>query len=65
MVGKDLRLLLRDRNLLVQTLIVPVLILTFQVVANPGLLSGAAGNFRHAAALAFVPLQALSEANAY
>jgi len=53
MVGKDLRLLLRDRNLLVQMFLVPILILGFQLVVNPGILRSAAGDFRHAAALAF------------
>ena len=52
-VGKELRLLFRDRNFLVQTLVVPLLILGFQLVMNPGLMKGAAGNFRHASALAF------------
>jgi hypothetical protein len=33
--------------------LVPILILCFQLVVNPGILRSAAGDFRHAAALAF------------
>lgn len=51
--AKELRLLLRDRNFLVQTLIVPVLILGFQVVLNPSLLQSATRDFRLAAVLAY------------
>lgn len=36
-LGKDLALLLRDRNFLVQTLIVPVAVIALQLVMNPGL----------------------------
>jgi membrane protease YdiL (CAAX protease family) len=52
-VGKDLRLLLRDRNFLVQTLVVPVLVLGFQLVLNAGILNAVQTNFQHAAVLAF------------
>jgi membrane protease YdiL (CAAX protease family) len=52
-VLKDLRLLWRDRNLFVQTLVVPVVILGFQVVINPGLLNAVGSNFQHALAAAF------------
>lgn len=51
--GKEIRLLFRDRNFLVQTLIVPVLIVGFQVLMNPAILKGAAGDLRHASAVAF------------
>ncbi len=52
--GKDLRLLVRDRTLLVQAFIVPVLVIAVQLVFNPQLLGAAAGgNLRHLAALAF------------
>jgi ABC-2 type transport system permease protein len=51
--GKDLRLLVRDRNLLVQTMVVPVLIIGFNVVINPTMLKSALANFQHAAMLAF------------
>lgn len=35
--GKDVALLLRDRNFLVQTVIVPVFVIGLQLVVNPGL----------------------------
>jgi len=50
---KDLLLLFRDRNFLVQTLFVPVLIVGFNLIMNPELLPNVLSNFRHAAALAF------------
>jgi ABC-2 type transport system permease protein len=53
MVGKELRLVLRDRNILVQTLVVPIFMVGIQLVLNPGLLRGASGDIRHAATLAF------------
>ncbi|HEY3320653.1 MAG TPA: type II CAAX endopeptidase family protein [Planctomycetota bacterium] len=51
--GKELRLLLRDRTFLVQALLMPVLILGFQIAINPQLLRGAAGNIQHGATLAY------------
>lgn len=51
--GKDLRLLLRDRNFLVQTVFLPIFIVAWQFIVNPNLYRAAAGSFRHAAALAF------------
>ena len=51
-LGKETRLLLRDRNFFVQTLVVPVLIIAFQAVVNPSLLT-AGGNPRTAAVIAF------------
>ena len=51
--AKDLRLLLRDRNLLVQTLIVPLLLAGFQAVINPSLARAVLDNPDHLAALAF------------
>jgi hypothetical protein len=53
LVGKDLRLLVRDRNLFVQTMVVPVLIIGFNVIINPTLLKSVLSNFQHAATLAF------------
>jgi len=50
-LSKDFRLLLRDRNLLVQTLVVPLLIVGFQFVINPSF--GAASEPRLVAALAY------------
>ncbi|HYF52175.1 MAG TPA: type II CAAX endopeptidase family protein [Planctomycetota bacterium] len=50
---KDLLLLFRDRNFLVQTLLVPVLILAFNLMMNPELLPGVMSNYHHAASLAF------------
>jgi ABC-2 type transport system permease protein len=52
-LAKDLRLLLRDRNFLVTTLVVPVILFAFQLVLNPALIRGVTGDFRHAATLAF------------
>lgn len=52
-VGKEVRLLFRDRNFLVQTLVVPVLGIGFQVLMSPDLLKGAAGDLRHASTMAF------------
>lgn len=52
-VGKDLRLLLRDRNFLVQTLVIPVLIIGFQLVVNAGIVDAVRANFQHAAVLAY------------
>ena len=53
LVGKDLRLLVRDRNLLVQTLVVPVLIIGFNIFINPAMLRSVLADFQHAATLAF------------
>jgi membrane protease YdiL (CAAX protease family) len=52
-IGKDLRLLLRDRNFFVQTLVAPVLIVCFQVFFNVGMAQSIASNFQHAATFAF------------
>lgn len=52
-LGKDLRVLFRDRNFLVQTLAIPLLVLGFQVFLNPGLLKSIGSDFRHAAAAAY------------
>lgn len=52
-IGKELRLLLRDRNFLVQTLVVPVLIVGFNLIMNPSLRKGIGGDPRHVATLAF------------
>jgi hypothetical protein len=52
-LSKDLKLLRRDRSFLVQTLVVPVLIMGFQVAVHPGLLEAGARDLRHGAALAF------------
>lgn len=52
-LAKDLRLLFRDRNFLVGTLVVPVLVFAFQIVLYPNLLKGVTGDFRHAATLAY------------
>ncbi len=52
-VAKDLRLLFRDRSLLVQTLFVPAAIIGLQILINPGLLHAIGSNFNHAAMTAF------------
>ena len=51
--GRELRLLARDRALMVQTLVIPVLALGFQVVVNPRLWTGAVASPEAAAGLAF------------
>ncbi|HAK97629.1 MAG TPA: hypothetical protein DCM87_22215 [Planctomycetes bacterium] len=51
--GKDLLLLVRDRTLLVQTLVVPVIVIAFQLVINPQLLRAVGSDFRHLSAFAF------------
>jgi membrane protease YdiL (CAAX protease family) len=50
---KDLLLLARDRNYLVQALVVPVAIVAMQLILNRGLLESVLHDFRHAAAFAF------------
>jgi membrane protease YdiL (CAAX protease family) len=52
-IGKDLRLLLRDRNFFVQTLVAPALIVCFQVFFNVGMAESIGSNFHHAATFAF------------
>jgi len=52
-IGKDLRLLLRDRNFFVQTLVAPALIVCFQVVFNVGMAERIGSNFHLAATFAF------------
>jgi membrane protease YdiL (CAAX protease family) len=52
-VGKDLRLLLRDRNFFVQTLVAPALIVCFQVVFNVGMAQSIGSNYHLAATFAF------------
>jgi membrane protease YdiL (CAAX protease family) len=51
MLGKEFLLLVRDKTFLVQTLLTPLVILAFQVIINPRILSGAGG--RGAPTLAF------------
>ncbi|MBI4601346.1 MAG: CPBP family intramembrane metalloprotease [Planctomycetes bacterium] len=52
-VGKELRLLVRDRNFLVQTLVVPFLVIGFQVLINPSWIRAGSSDLRHGAMLAF------------
>jgi len=52
-VGKEIRLLLRDRTFFAQVVVMPILLVAFQVAINPLLLRGARGDARHAAAMAF------------
>ena len=53
-IGKELRLIARDRNLFVQTFLVPLLICGLQLVTGGGALAGAvSSNFQAAAALSF------------
>ncbi len=52
-IGKDMRLLLRDRNFLVQALVVPIVLVGFQLMINGGLVDAIGSNFQHAAAFAY------------
>lgn len=52
-LGKELRLFVRDRNFLVQTTVVPLLVIGFQMMLNPQWLDAAGGNFDHGATIAF------------
>lgn len=52
-LGKDLRLLWRDRSFMVRTLFMPALIVLVQLAINPRFLEGAAESTQHAAMLAF------------
>lgn len=52
-VAKDMKLLFRDRNLLVQTLLPPVFFVGYQFMANPKLLDAISTQLSHASAIAF------------
>jgi membrane protease YdiL (CAAX protease family) len=52
-IGKDVRLLLRDRNFFVQTLVAPALIVCFQIIFNVGMARSIGSNFQYAATFAF------------
>jgi ABC-2 type transport system permease protein len=49
----EMLLLIRDRNLLVQVLVVPLLVPAFYLLIYSGMVSAVSGNFRHAAVMAF------------
>src|SRR6202522_949061 len=49
----EMLLLARDRNLLVQTLVVPLMVPAYYLLVNTKMVSAVSGNFRHAAMLAF------------
>ncbi|MGA3088988.1 MAG: type II CAAX endopeptidase family protein [Terriglobales bacterium] len=49
----EMLLLSRDRNLLVQVLIVPLMVPAYYLLINTNMVSAVSGNFRHAAMLAF------------
>ena len=51
--GKDLTLLLRDHNLLVQITIVPAILIGYQLVLRPSLLTSAHINYKLASVVAF------------
>ena len=53
MLGKELRLLARDRSFLAQTIVLPVVLCLFQVLLNPALFRAAADDVQHATAVAF------------
>ncbi len=52
-VGKEIRLLLRDRTFFVQVLIVPVFLIAMQFTINEGLLRAFLGGSSHVATIAF------------
>jgi len=52
-VGKDLRLLLRDRNLLLRTVLLPPIVVAFNVLIHEGAVEVFLGSFQHTTALAF------------
>ena len=52
--AQEMLLLRRDRNLLVQVLIVPLLVPAYYLLINPHLRSALTGNFRRVAMVAFV-----------
>jgi len=52
-LAQELLLLARDRNLMVQVLIAPLLLPAFYLLIYSGMVSAVSGNFRHAAMLAF------------
>ena len=52
-LGREVRLLLRDRTLLVNTVIMPVVLSLLMIAMQFHLLASAQGNVRHGAALAF------------
>lgn len=52
-VAQEMLLLRRDRNLLVQVLVVPLLVPTFYLLIYSGMASAVSGNFRHATVMAF------------
>src|SRR5262249_37185874 len=51
--ANEILLLARDRNLLVQVLVVPLLVPAFYLLVNAGTVSAISGNFRNAALMAF------------
>ncbi|MGA7633599.1 MAG: CPBP family intramembrane glutamic endopeptidase [Terriglobales bacterium] len=51
--ANEMLLLARDRNLLVQVLVVPLMIPAYYLLINTNMVSAVSGNFRHAAMLAF------------
>lgn len=52
-LGKELRLLLRDRSILVGTLVFPAVIISLQAFANPALIDKGFQDPRHASTIAF------------
>ncbi len=53
LVGKDIRLVLRDRNVLVQIILVPALVFGMQLVVNKGMVNSILNSPRAAAAAAY------------
>ena len=51
--AKEMRLLFRDHNFMVQVLVVPLIVIAYYLLVNSSILAAARGNFHHAATLAF------------
>jgi len=52
--ANEMVLLQRDRNLLVQVLVSPLIVVGYYFLVNSSMISSATGNFHHAATMAFV-----------
>jgi len=52
--ANEMILLRRDRNLLVQVLVSPLIVVAYYFLVNSSMISSATGNFHHAATMAFV-----------
>jgi membrane protease YdiL (CAAX protease family) len=51
--SKEMRMLVRDHNFMVQVLVVPLIVIAYYLLVNSSILAAARGNFHQAATLAF------------